>query len=72
MEATYPVAWSFLSFDVMHGESVPQHPNGFDYGVYVIKFIDTSGIITNESYVVRFFNLFMWYTSLLLLMLLDH
>lgn len=72
MEVTYPVAWSFLSFDVMHGERVSQYPNGFDYRVYVIKFIDTSGIITNKLYAVRFFILFMWYTSLLLLMLLDH
>ena len=61
MDATYSVAWSFLSFLVTHGERVPQQPNDFDCGVYVIKFMDTSRIITNKSYVVRSLIRLMWY-----------
>lgn len=51
VDATYSVSWSFLSFVVTHGEGVPRQSNGFDCGVYVIKFMDTPGIITNKSYI---------------------
>ena len=61
MDVTYLVAWSFLSFVVTHGEGVPRQPNGFDCGVYVIKFMDTLGIITNKSYVVCSLIRLMWY-----------
>ncbi|XP_052297794.1 ubiquitin-like-specific protease 1A isoform X2 [Citrus sinensis] len=55
VDATYSVAWSFLSFVVTYGEGVPRQPNGFDCGVYVIKFMDTPGIITNKSMTHRMF-----------------
>ncbi|KAK9191350.1 hypothetical protein WN943_019962 [Citrus x changshan-huyou] len=32
------------------GEGVPKQPNGFDCGIYVIKFMETPGLIPNKSY----------------------
>ncbi|KAH8484545.1 hypothetical protein H0E87_028854 [Populus deltoides] len=35
----YPYGWSFASFSVDRSPNVPQQTNGYDCGVYVIKFM---------------------------------
>ncbi|KAL9441932.1 hypothetical protein AB3S75_020437 [Citrus x aurantiifolia] len=40
----------FIWFPIRSGEGVPKQPNGFDCGIYVIKFMETPGLIPNKSY----------------------
>ncbi|KAJ6865981.1 hypothetical protein NC652_037494 [Populus alba x Populus x berolinensis] len=39
IQQNYPDGWSFASFSVDRSPNVPQQTNGYDCGVYVIKFI---------------------------------
>ncbi|KAF9663186.1 hypothetical protein SADUNF_Sadunf17G0012100 [Salix dunnii] len=39
IEQNYPDGWSFTSFSVDRSPNVPQQTNGYDCGVYVIKFM---------------------------------
>ncbi|KAK9208811.1 hypothetical protein WN944_001171 [Citrus x changshan-huyou] len=40
----------FIWFPIGSGEGVPKQPNEFDCGIYVIKFMETPGLIPNKSY----------------------
>ncbi|KAK9184861.1 hypothetical protein WN943_025212 [Citrus x changshan-huyou] len=40
----------FIWFLIRSGEGVPKQPNWFDYGIYVIKFMETPELIPNKSY----------------------
>ncbi|XP_052295491.1 uncharacterized protein LOC102615399 isoform X2 [Citrus sinensis] len=40
----------FIWFPIRSGEGVPKQPNGFDCGIYVIKFMETPGLIPIKSY----------------------
>ncbi|KAL9409574.1 hypothetical protein AB3S75_047896 [Citrus x aurantiifolia] len=40
----------FIWFPIRSGEGVSKEPNGFDCGIYVIKFMETPGLIPNKSY----------------------
>ena len=46
----------FIWFPIRSGEGVPKQPNGFDCGIYVIKFMETPGLIPNKSYMVTIKN----------------
>ncbi|KAK9211848.1 hypothetical protein WN943_001226 [Citrus x changshan-huyou] len=40
----------FIWFPIGSGEGVLKQPNEFDCGIYVIKFMETPGLIPNKSY----------------------
>ena len=46
----------FIWFPIGSGEGVLKQPNEFDCGIYVIKFMETPGLIPNKSYMVAIKN----------------
>nr|TKS01648.1 hypothetical protein D5086_0000170660 [Populus alba] len=51
IQQNYPDGWSFASFSVDRSPNVPQQTNGYDCGVYVIKFMLAPEEVTQPDFV---------------------
>ncbi|KAJ6859929.1 hypothetical protein NC651_036298 [Populus alba x Populus x berolinensis] len=51
IQQNYPGGWSFASFSVDRSPNVPQQTNGYDCGVYVIKFMLAPEEVTQPDFV---------------------
>ncbi|XP_034925356.1 putative ubiquitin-like-specific protease 1B [Populus alba] len=51
IDQNYQKVWSFTDFRVERPSNVPQQPNGYDCGVYVIKFMLAPEEVTNPDFV---------------------
>ncbi|KAJ6370507.1 hypothetical protein OIU76_028733 [Salix suchowensis] len=51
IDQKYQNVWSFKDFRMERPSNVPQQPNGYDCGVYVIKFMVAPEEVTNPDFV---------------------